>query len=261
MKIYKVAIIDQTGGKISQAELSKAMLAMQMQVSRDFARVWNVDVSLSIAADSDSMIVGAWPLYIQNNINEPGLAGYHYVDSVGVPYSKVKYSINWTLTASHELLEMLVNPYLDRTVRAVSIDGTGENVEYLVEVADPTEDGIYGYRIDGVLVSNFFYPAFYDLFAQKNVQYDHLGWLTEPRKLLDGGFISWKNARGVWFQGFMAQNRLTVKKLGANSSDLTAAENQTIIYYIIFLAIIGVPLLFWGVVKTLKTIFYGKLRY
>jgi hypothetical protein len=39
-----------------------------------------------------------------------GAAGYHQ-DSYGQPYPLVEYSASWSLTASHEVVEMFVDPW------------------------------------------------------------------------------------------------------------------------------------------------------
>jgi hypothetical protein len=44
-----------------------------------------------------------------------GAAGYHQ-DSYGQPYALVEYSASWSLTASHEVVEMLVDPWGRRVV-------------------------------------------------------------------------------------------------------------------------------------------------
>lgn len=174
------------------------------------------------------MPVGFWPITIVDEIDVAGVNGYHWVDDAGTPYGKVLYRQTfWPLTVSHELLEILANPYVNRTKLVKGIDDTGQEVEFLVEVADPVEDDDYGYRIDGVLLSNFYYPAFFDLTKRAATKYDHLGWLTEPRKLLNGGYISWMNASGEWWQAFMVENKLIVRKLG-DKTPLTTADKEIV---------------------------------
>lgn len=226
-KKENIAIIDTTG-LIPRAELNRVAAALQVQVTRDFVPIWDKDATLHVFDKITDVPVGFWPITIVEEIDLNGVNGYHWVDDAGVPYAKVQYRNNfWPLTTSHELLEMLVNPYVNKTKLVKGIDDTGQEVEFLVEVADPVEDDDFGYKIDGVLLSNFYYPAFFDLTKRADTKYDHLGWLTEPRKLLNGGYISWKNASGEWWQAFMVEGKLIIKKLG-DQTPLTTADKQTV---------------------------------
>ena len=49
--------------------------------------------------------------------------GYHW-DKIGQPLARMRYDPGnaWSATASHEILEMLVDPYGERLVAAPSID-------------------------------------------------------------------------------------------------------------------------------------------
>ena len=222
-----IALVDTTS-QIGREELQRVADALQTQVSRDFASVWDMDATLHVFGKITELPVGFWPITIVDDIDVEGVNGYHWVDDEGKPFAKVQYRKDyWPLTASHELLEMLVNPYVKETKLVKGIDDTGQEVEFLVEVADPVEDDDFGYRIDGVLLSNFYYPAFFDLTKREGVKYDHLGWLKEPRKLLNGGYLSWRNAAGEWWQAFMVENKLIIRKLGDNTP-LTTADNTLI---------------------------------
>jgi hypothetical protein len=64
--------------------------------------------------------------------------------------------VPWTVSASHELFEMLVDP-LERTTTQAT-DGSG--AVWLDEVADPVED--YSHRVRGVRLSDFVYPAWFE---------------------------------------------------------------------------------------------------
>ncbi len=221
-----IALVDLTQ-KVSSTDLKAVADALQIQVSRDFASIWGQDATLQVVDNSAAVPKGTWPIWIVDEIDVEGVKGYHWTDERGQPFAKVEYREGWSLTASHELLEMLVNPYVNRTMRVKGLDSSGQEVDFLVEVSDPVEDDDYGYRINGVLVSNFYYPAFFDLIKVENRKYDHLGWLTEPRKLLNGGYISWKDAAGQWYQAFMIEGQLIIKKLG-DTMPLTAREKRTL---------------------------------
>src|ERR1700727_1641111 len=91
---------------------------------------------------------GVWPVNLVAKL-PPGEGGVH-MDKHKQPYSLViadPGSDEWTIDASHETLEMLVDPYGNRlqSSRSISIesngsikDGTGQ-FNYLVEACDPCE--------------------------------------------------------------------------------------------------------------------------
>ena len=66
------------------------------------------------------------------------------------------------MTASHELLEMLVDPDINM---AVLVHPTpNESKLYAYEVCDACQDDSFGYDIDGVTVGDFVYPAYFESF-------------------------------------------------------------------------------------------------
>ena len=56
-----------------------------------------------------------WPVIIRDDIKTPGAAGVHE-DKNGQPFALVQFSDAWSLTASHETLEMLADPFGNRLV-------------------------------------------------------------------------------------------------------------------------------------------------
>lgn len=58
-------------------------------------------------------------------------------------------------------------------------DGTTQ-VQFLVEVCDPSDDAAFAYSIDGVLVSDFITPNFYDAVAANNIRYSFTGSIGGP---------------------------------------------------------------------------------
>ena len=95
---------------------------------------------------------------------------------------------------------MLVDPYGNKLQSSQSIeivsgkiqDGTGE-FEYLVEACDPCEADQYGYPIQGVAVSDFITPRFYDPVVTPGTRYSFTGAIKAPRQILPGGYISFVN--------------------------------------------------------------------
>jgi len=209
MTTRKIALIDTTG-KVGQPYLETVAKALTTQVKRDFADVWNVTADV-IAANQ--VPAGYWPIYVVSELDLANAFGYHYLDANNVPFAKVLYRDNWTLTASHEMLEMLVNPYLNKyQVTDISTDLPGDE-NFLVEVAGPVQSINFSYRIDNVVVSDFMYPAYFDLLYTEGKKYDHLGVIKKPRSILEGGYVSFIDNVGQWWQAFMIQNVVDLRKL------------------------------------------------
>jgi hypothetical protein len=125
------------------------------------------------------------------------------MDRHNQPYSKVianPGSNEWTIDASHETLEMLVDPYGNRLQSSTAIAIAGNGVKdttgqfnYLVEACDPCEADQFAYSIQGVAVSDFITPHFYDPVATPGTRYSFTGAIKSPRQLLQGGYISFIN--------------------------------------------------------------------
>jgi hypothetical protein len=78
-----------------------------------------------------------------DDIGTPGAAGIHE-DKNGQPFALVTASSNldeWSSTASHEALEMLIDPFGNRLVAGDSPKSDQGRVSFLVEVCDPSPAG------------------------------------------------------------------------------------------------------------------------
>ena len=179
---------------ISDAQLIAAVAALQIQIDRDFAPVWKLDANLVAVPAHGTIPAGSWVLYVLDTSDQAGALGYHDITAEGNPVGKVfakddiKYSLSWTVTLSHELMEMLADPWIQNCVFAQTTNTTG--VLYALEVADACEADTLGYRINGVLVSDFVYPAWFEGFRKPHsTRFDHSGALTAPLQLAKGGYI------------------------------------------------------------------------
>ena len=62
-----------------------------------------------------------------------------------------------------------------------------------VEVCDPCEANKYAYSVNGIAVSDFITPHFYDPVTTSAARYSFGGNIKRPRQILPGGYISWVN--------------------------------------------------------------------
>jgi hypothetical protein len=153
--------------------------------------MWGVSATVDAFPTLDDIPVGSWPVVIMDNIQAPGADGFHS-DQNNQPFALVQYSNTWSLTVSHETLEMLADPSGNRMQGGPSPNprSASTQVQLLVEVCDPCEDAQFAYSINGVLVSDFITPRFYDAVASAGTHYSFTGAITAPRQILEGGYIS-----------------------------------------------------------------------
>jgi len=161
--------------------------------------------------------LGYWPVIIVEDV--PSAAGVH-LDRMGQPYALVEVGTSWSLTASHETLEMLADPFGNRLVAGPSPYLLQGRVEFLVEVCDPSEDDSFAYTVNNVLVSDFYTPHYFDPVAAPGVRYSFTGAITQPREVLQGGYLSWHNPPDDhWYQLAFFGRGPVVRDLGILAQD------------------------------------------
>jgi hypothetical protein len=190
MLTSNVGIVSQTT-RVTFEQLGPAVAALQRQVARDFGPIWGMQATVDGFPTLDDVPVGYWQIIIMDDIPFHA-AGIHLNERSGQPFALVRYSEEWTLTTSHECLEMLADPNGNRLVPGDSAKPDQGRVEYLVEVCDPSESATYAYSVNGFLVSDFYTPQFFDPKESSGVRYSFTGAITRPRQVLDGGYISWR---------------------------------------------------------------------
>ena len=200
MSVIQVGLTDTTRS-IDKGLLQSAAAAINIQVMRDLPQFWNIHSTVRYLPDPKAIPVGVWPVFLKSKL-PPDEGGVH-LDKKNQPYALVAAtadSSEWTIDASHEILEMLVDPSGNRlqTSRGIEIvkdgveDAAGE-FEYVVEVCDPCEADQYAYSIQGITVSDFITPHFYDPVVADGTRYSFGGNIKRPRELLPGGYISFAN--------------------------------------------------------------------
>jgi hypothetical protein len=200
---------------IPPSELTRGAAALQKQLHRDFRPLWRVDATVDAFVRLEDVPLGYWPVVVRDDIGEPGAAGVH-LDRQGQPFALVQYSNQWTLTASHEVLEMTADPFGNRLRASQSVNSDQGRVEYLVEICDPCEDAAFSYHVNGIAVSDFYTPHFFDPVKNGCVRYSFTGAITEPRQVLKGGYLSWHDpVSDHWWQQTYFEEEPALKDLGA----------------------------------------------
>lgn len=200
MLVTKVGLVDMTG-KVDPHVMAAAAASLNIQVTRDLPQFWPISATVSYLPDPHHIPQGVAPVQIVDHL-PPGEGGFHQTRH-GQPYAKIVLtpgSNEWTVDASHEIIELLVDPSGNRLQTSVAIIIIGGNIqdttgsyEYLVEACDPCEADPFTYVIDTISVSDFITPHFYDAAATPGTRYSFTGAIPHPRQILKGGYISFVN--------------------------------------------------------------------
>lgn len=179
-------------------DLDALISAMQEFVDNYVAPVWATPAKL---VKSTGYIKNAWAMVFLDDADQPGALAYHDLTPDGLPQSKVfvrttiKNGDLVSVSASHELVEMLVDP-------AINLMTTGPDAKavYAYESADPVE--ALSFKVNGIPMTDFVYPSYFEIFHKpKSVKFDYMAKVTKPFQILSGGYqIVFKN--GKWSQTF-----------------------------------------------------------
>jgi hypothetical protein len=213
MLTISVAVVSEVEGH-DESDVARVTAALQRQAIRDFRPAWKVEATVDSFPKLEDVPIGYWPILIRDDIGTPGAAGVH-LDKDGQPFALVTMSDSWSLTASHELLEMLADPFGNRVVPGQSPKPDQGRVEFLVEVCDPSEADEFGYTVNDILVSDFYTKHFFDPVKADGVRYSFTGAIKEPRTILKGGYISWHEpVSDHWWQRIWFGARPAFRDLG-----------------------------------------------
>ena len=198
MLTARIGLVDLTG-RVDRRLMAAVATAINVQVTRDLAQFWPVRASVVYLSDPALVGPGMWPVTIVHGLG-PEEGGCH-VGAHNQPFAKVintREGDEWTLDASHEICEMLIDPFGNALQPSAPVGVDGDvlrdlegTLEYLVEACEPCASAAAGYEIDGVLVSDFISPRYFDRAAATGVRYSFAGSIHAPRQVLPGGRLSW----------------------------------------------------------------------
>lgn len=215
----QIALVSDTS-TVTFADVSAVAAALQKQATRDFAPLWQVNATVSAFDALESVPVDYWPVIMRDDIDQPGAAGYH-TDDNGQPFSLVQADDQWQLTASHETLEMLADPFGNRTIagpppsQATKQIAEFKRVTYLVEVCDPCEDTQFAYEVNGQQLSDFITPHYYTPPGGTGTLYSFRGNIKAPHTVLENGYVSFGNpVTNEWYQIIVTNGKAQVRDLG-----------------------------------------------
>jgi hypothetical protein len=197
---------------VGDADFARAVAAIGVQVTQHFGPVWGVGATLvparlalnGLKANVDGVAHAV--IYVGDAAEDPtlgvsGAYGYHSLTHGALPYAFVYLDVcakakePWTVTLSHEVMELLADPNTLTTVSGPAPAGApGATVRYDLEVCDPTQGDHY--EIDGVVVSNFVTKAYFGLSPAAGAT-NHLGLPLAPFGVRPLGYIQYEDLLGA----------------------------------------------------------------
>jgi hypothetical protein len=229
-----ISVINHTNGKIKDEELQIAIRAINRQIAHDFEPYWSVGAALRLEGRStetpDKMKLqdmrGDAVLYLWDRVDVDDALGYHDTNHRGIPFGFVftelskKLGENWTVTLSHEALELIADPEVNLLVSGPHPANPKKTVFHWYEMCDAVQ--AESYQVDGVDVSNFLLPLYFtgeDEFEGRN---DFLGRRYKKKALRSfginpGGYIGFFNPQSGEHETYaltgdeVAKKRLEVK--------------------------------------------------
>ncbi len=193
-----VALINASTLLTDPSALAACAVALQTQVNRDLVPTWSVR-SIQIQSDPSLPVPNfAWTLVLLDDADQAGALGYHQLTPFGLPQGRVfvrtaqQAGVAWQSVASHELLEMLCDPWVNLEMQ------TGDQQFMAVEICDPVEGDTY--LIDGVPVSDFVTPPWFVGLLPPPAPprpFDQLALVTAKQTLRPQGYVSiWDPVNG-----------------------------------------------------------------
>ena len=207
--LWSFVVVDVDAG-VPVADMRAYAAAQQRQIIEDwgpFWRSWGI-VRADIAANVKP---GEVEIRTIKHPTQPGALGFHDRKPDGTPIAYVfpelakSFGDKWTAVASHEVLEILGDPYLAVCVQMA--DGFWDR-----EVCDRVEADTY--VKDGVTLSNFNTPAAFEPSSAGGDRYDFLGLSTKPNETRPGGYAQrFDPAKGWQTVGQMRAYRAELARL------------------------------------------------
>jgi hypothetical protein len=198
-----IAIVNQST-VVKDADVQTMTAAIASQLQNDVAPIWERAPAQVVFVPSTAIPAGAHGIAIVDTIQDQptGVLGLHATDQAGQVWGVVAaqpeldageqvLTGDWSVssTLSHEVLEMFIDPSCNLWAN----DGNG--TLYSLEICDPVEAPTY--TVNGVSVSNFVTPAWFDPQAPSGSRFDKMGQpLTGPFSVLPGGYMTYQSPSG-----------------------------------------------------------------
>ena len=172
-----ISVVNVTSGTIADADIQTVLRAVNRQIAEDFLPYWGFGAQLRLEGASSPKpnpqnindMRGDAILYLWNGHDVEDALGYHDQNFRGIPYGFVftelaaRLGEHWSITLSHEALELVGDPMCNLLVQGPHPDDVGKIAPRIVfhwfEMCDAVQNE--SYVIDSVKVSNFVLPLYF----------------------------------------------------------------------------------------------------
>lgn len=185
-----IYIRNESEGFLKDEEVASVIPAVQRQVTEHFQPVWGFGAQLVFARGRVPRRAYQIVIYEKAKMREDeDFLGYHFSPE-GYPVASifarddVEKDKTISVTLSHEVLEMLIDPACNLYAYRHSGVGRPERI-YFYEVCDAVQ--CEHYLVDGVAVCDFVYPEWFeDNWPARSRRFDHRRRLERPFQVLAG---------------------------------------------------------------------------
>lgn len=193
MMTFRNISIQNHSQMVTPAQLQLTVQAVQKQLDEHWQPVWHTHAQLHVWDKDQPVPADYWQVHVWDTSDMAQALGYHGETALSVPYGKVfvqdaqDSGMAWSITLSHEILEIMSNPWVNLSVLHDSPE-LGPLL-YAYESCDAVQSDTHAYEIDQIKVSNFVYPAWFDSSYVPGTKFDHRSLCTRPFQILMGGYM------------------------------------------------------------------------
>lgn len=181
---------------VNEASVPQADIDAFVPAAREFIQQWLTAFWPDVAGTTiravppgASAITTEAAIILAPNTTQAGSLGYHDKTAAGLPTGIIeldscrRYGVPWTIAATHEIAELLIDPFLTEFVDVATRS-------YPKEIADPTTAGHF--MIGSVPVANVTTPAYWDPHSPAGSRFDLMGLVKAPLPAIpEKGWLEW----------------------------------------------------------------------
>ncbi len=200
-----ISIINNSDGALRDGDLQAGIRAVNRQMQYDFLPYWGFSAQLRLEGKrgrdekfDPADVRGDAVLYVLPRKGDDD-DGFHAANLHGIAYGFVyldlakKLDEDWSVTLSHEALELVGDPELNMLVKGPHPEEE-RDVFHWFEMCDAVQDE--SYPIDGIKVSNFVLPLYFTSSDERGGRNDFLGTIHRGKTLESfsanpGGYINY----------------------------------------------------------------------
>ena len=221
MAVPSIAIVNFS--QLDDQEVQEAIRAVNRQVVEDFMPIWGAGRLCKIhapvfdPADIDTLaadpVFADGVIYIVDEGLLAGALGFHDLNARDMPFGFVFVldPQDWTVTLSHEVLELIIDPTVNIFVPGPDPRNSQSTVLHTYEVCDAVERTTY--QIDNVLVSNFLTPSYFTIGDAPGTRNDFLGVDVDSFGVTQGSHIAFFDLQTGTFETVNGQAAFNPRSL------------------------------------------------